>query len=519
MLIAAILLLPFLNTPFTIDDPIYLNEARHVLADPLHPQAFDIVWSADFRLRASQILPGGIAAPYLLIPTAIAGYTEWAGHATELILLLAAIVVTAKTALRLGLDRDQARIAALLTATCPAVVPMAATVMPDIAALAFAIFGMERILIWSDVWRSGRNWHQAIAAACVLTLAALTRTHTLLLLAPAAVLLLDGITRDEIRASFQSFFRRFLPLLLVPVLFLAASRIAADPAPEGENILTLMLTVPGGLRLVAQNGFAFLAHWVLVVPLTIPRLILRFRAIRLWQFLAALSAAFLLSLRAGWVAFPAVATILVFLDILQDALRRRDRIQLALWLWLLLAIPVVIYIQLPSKYLLPSVPAAAILIGRQTRRDSLRWLMPVTATAGAVLSLLILLGIRDLANIQRRAVDELIVPRIREGDRVWFAGHWGFQWYAELNPAMPLTFDPPFPLPGDVIVASQIDASRIARDPAGRKILRRVTYPSAPPGRIMDMSAGAGYFSSAYGYLPWVWGSGDASRFEVWQVE
>lgn len=205
MLLAALLLLPFLNTPFTIDDPLYLREARHVLTDPLHPQAFNVVWSTDFNLRASQILPGGIAVPYLLIPTALAGCAEWVGHLTQLLLLLAALAVTSLAALRLGLGRRQARLAAILTATCPAVLPMAATVMPDIAALCFAILGMERIVAWRDQ----RRWHQALLATCWLTLAVLTRSHTIAILPAAFVLLLDGITGAEIRSSFRGFPRDF----------------------------------------------------------------------------------------------------------------------------------------------------------------------------------------------------------------------------------------------------------------------------------------------------------------------
>jgi hypothetical protein len=518
MLVVAVLLLPFVNTPFTIDDPIYLREAQHILTDPLHPQAFDIVWSTDFDLRASQILPGGIAAPWLLVPTALSGFAEWAGHLTELLFLLVAILVTALTALRFGLDSGQARIAAFLIATCPAVLPMAATVMPDIAAMLFAILGMERIIAWRDY----RKWHQALAATCWLALAALTRSHTILLLAPALVLLLDGITREEIRESFRRFPARFLPVMLVPAIFAIVSWVTADPESEGTNILTTMLALPGGLHLVLRNGLAFLAHWVLVVPLTIPWLVLRFRRNPLSRMLALLFGAWALSFQAGWVAFPAVATVFVFFDILQDAIRRRDRVQFALWLWLLLAIPIVIYIQLPSKYLLPSVPAAAILITRltrETRPESMRWLLPAVAATGAVLALFILLGVRDLANIQNRAVSDLILPRVLNGDRVWFAGHWGYQWYAELAQATPVTFKPPLPRPGDLIVVSAIDSTRVVRDWTARRVLQSISYPSALPGRVMDMAAGAGFFSSAYGYLPWVWGMGDASRFEVWQAE
>jgi len=167
MVLGALLLLPFLNAPFTIDDPIYLREAQHLLEDPFHPQAFNMVWSTDLDLRASQILPGGVAAPYLLVPTALAGCAEWVGHLTQMSCLLAALFATALAALRFGLDQHQARLAALLTAACPAVLGMAGTVMPDVPAMLFVILGMERVIAWRD----HRKWQQALlstlwAGAC-----------------------------------------------------------------------------------------------------------------------------------------------------------------------------------------------------------------------------------------------------------------------------------------------------------------------------------------------------------------
>jgi len=520
--LAALLLLPFVNTPFTIDDPIYLREAQHLLTDPLHPQAFNVVWSTDFNLRASEILPGGVAFPYLLLPTVLAGAAEWVGHLTQLLFLLIAIVATAQLALRLGLNARQARWSTILTATCPAVLPMAATVMPDIAAMLFSILGMERIVAWRD----GRKWHQAGLATCWLTLAVLTRSHTAMILAPAAIFLLDGITRQEIRSSFRSFPARFLPVILVPIAFLIATFVTADPESTDQNVLVALVSMPGGVSLLAKNIFAFLAHWVLVVPLTVPWLSLRFAQVRTAILLIALFGGGLLSVRAGWIAFPVAATILVLGDILLDALKRRDRVQLALWLWLLIAFPVVLYIQLPSKYLLPSAPAAAIMIVRlhgrllETRRESTSWLIPSFAAWGTVLSLLILLGVRDLANIQRRAVEDLVVPHILAGDRVWFTGNWGFQWYAEAVHSTPATVPPPWPQPGDIVIVSWIDLSHFAVEWTGaREVLQSVSYTNAPPGRIMDLAAGAGFFSNGFGYLPWAWGRGDASRFEVWRVE
>jgi hypothetical protein len=517
MVLAAVLLLPFLNTPFTIDDPLYLREAQHALVEPLHPQAFSMVWSTDLELRAGQILPGGVSVPYLLLPTALAGCAEWAGHLTQLLLLLAALYATALAALRLGLDRMQTRFVVILTATCPAVLGIAGTVMPDIPAMLFVVLGMERLI----AWREDRHWSQATGATLWLTLAALTRAHTIVALPAAFVFLLDGIRAEEIRSSFRSFRARFLPLVLTPLAVLVVSELTGDPESAGDNIFTWVMDDPGAAHLIVQNASAFLAHLMIVVPLTIPWLAQRYRQIPSALMLAFLAAGCAASVRLGWVAFAGAATLIALTDILMDALRRRDRVQLALWLWLFLAVPVILYVHLPSKYLLPSVPAAAMLVVRRLRDSgpaAARRLIPVLSTAWAILGVLILLGVRDLAETQRRAVTELILPHTQAFERVWFSGHWGFQWYAESAGATPVTLQPPFPQPGDIIVVSYIDHPRFARDWTERTVLQHVTYPNRF-GRVMDFEARSGFFSSPSGFLPWVPGSGRANTFEVWRVK
>jgi hypothetical protein len=154
-----------------------------------------------------------------------------------------------------------------------------------------------------------------------------------------------------------------------------------------------------------------------------------------------------------------------------------------------------------------------------TRRETVRWLIPSIAVAGAILGLLILLGIRDLAETQRRAVANLIAPHVQLGERVWFAGHWGFQWYAELAGASPVTLQPPLPQRGDIVVVSRIDYPRFAQKWSARTVLERVPDTGNGIGRVMDAEAGVGFFSNGYGYLPWAWGPGRGSRFEVWKVE
>ncbi len=171
------LLLPFLNKPFTNDDVTFLLQARQVLADPLHPTAFDMVFHGT-RIRLSQELVTGPVMAYLLVPSVLLGGAEWTAHCVQLGLLALAVMATVSLALRLHLDRHQARLASLLLVASPAVLGMAGTAMPDVAAMAFGASGIERLVAYGHSRRVGSG----VAAGVLLALAVLARTHVVLLL-------------------------------------------------------------------------------------------------------------------------------------------------------------------------------------------------------------------------------------------------------------------------------------------------------------------------------------------------
>jgi hypothetical protein len=134
------------------------------------------------------------------------------------------------------------------------------------------------------------------------------------------------------------------------------------------------------------------------------------------------------------------------------------------------------------------------------------------------LSLLVLTGIRDLAERQKEAVARLIAPRVQAGQRVLYLGQWGFHWYAELAGAQPATEVDPLPKAGDIVVTSYADAPFLTYREFRRTVLDD-WEDDDPGGRVMDFFAGAGFFSNGWGALPWVWGTGETNRFEVWKVE
>ncbi|HXA51160.1 MAG TPA: hypothetical protein VNV86_12675, partial [Candidatus Acidoferrum sp.] len=89
IVLASLLLLPFLNTPFTIDDPLFLRAAQHALNDPAHPADFEQVWNAGDRLRLSQYMLGGTLPAYILAPVAALGGREWMAHLYQWLFLCA----------------------------------------------------------------------------------------------------------------------------------------------------------------------------------------------------------------------------------------------------------------------------------------------------------------------------------------------------------------------------------------------------------------------------------------------
>jgi hypothetical protein len=176
---------------------------------------------------------------------------------------------------------------------------------------------------------------------------------------------------------------------------------------------------------------------------------------------------------------------------------------------------------MPSKYLVPSAPAAAIVVARRAMQTSprlARALIGATVAAGLALGVLVIRADAAFADLGRRAAAELIVPSVAAGHNVWFAGHWGFQWYAEKAGARCLTETPPLPLSGDLAVSSRNTFGYAIGFFPQRKLLATLED-TTPGGRIMSKKLGCGFFSNTWGYLPWAWGDDVLDRFDLWQLE
>lgn len=521
VVLATLLLVPFFGKAYTIDDTLFLKQAQHLLADPLHPTAFDTVWTEKpAPLRMSEIMASGPTMAYLLVPTVLAGGAEWVAHLTQLLLFIAGLLATTSLALRLGLDVRGARTAALLLAATPAALAMASGAMPDIAALTFAAVGLDRLLAWRD----SRGWRAGLLAGVALSAAALARSHALLLL-PVGALLMQAQPFSWRRWREMPAVT-WLPLVAVPFFYLVVAAIVRDPKGP-STVLSATLTYSDS-RFLAANSVAFVTHWSFVMPVTVPWLVIRWRQILRSPVLYATAPAIWMILSnqqppSRLVAITVAGSLgaAVLADVLADAGRRRDSLQFNLGLALLAPLPVGLYQHLPSKYLLIVAPVAAILVARLIARaaPAVAWrTVMVTVPAGALLGLLIVNADAAFADLGRRAARELIAAQTAKGRTVWFAGHWGFQWYAERAGAKVLTQHGPGPRPGDLIVSSQNALGGIVEMFQPRALIS-VIAEDRPGGRIMNRQAGAGFYSNAWGYLPWVWSDAVLDRYTLWRMD
>ena len=91
-------------------------------------------------------------------------------------------------------------------------------------------------------------------------------------------------------------------------------------------------------------------------------------------------------------------------------------------LWVLIPLPIVYYIQLPAKYLLPCIPAVILLCFRLMEFSArvARAAALALIVAGAGYSVLILRADAEFARFGRDSMYRLIEPHVAAGETVWF---------------------------------------------------------------------------------------------------
>ena len=525
------LLLPFVNKPLHIDDPMYVWAAEHILERPLDPYGFDVSWGIAVRPMSAVMKNPPLVCYYLAAVMAVFGRSEVALHVAMLLPAVGVVLGTYELARELG---SEALMAAAATLVTPVFLVSATTVMSDVAMLCAYVWA---VWFWVRGLRTGRAG-LLIAASALVAVSALTKYF--------------GITLIPLLAAYALVRTRragaWLLPLLIPLAALAAYQLATKQL-YGRGLLfdaagyATQQRWAGGPPLVATvlKGLAFTggccaATFALAAAATPLRALLATGV----GAAAALAAVALDPVARGLVDFPGGAVVLVqvvfwagagaaLLAMLARRLwaaRDAQAMLLALWIGGTFCFAVFVNWSVAGRSILPMAPAAAIVVASLwssrtspaaavARRSNRRaW---VGLAVVAVLSLVIAIADASLARSQRRAAAELAAKFGTRTPQLWFGGHWGFQHYLR-DAAMPIDVERINLAPGDIVIHPENNTAVVPLPPGSvRRIDGReyAVFPLATttlPGR-------AGFYSDVFGPLPFFIGPVPRERYHVGVVE
>jgi hypothetical protein len=254
----------------------------------------------------------------------------------------------------------------------------------------------------------------------------------------------------------------------------------------------------------------------------------------LWLVLATTGAADLLgqvdrnhtSVVALQIAILAVLGASILLLPALDLLRNRDADSLLLLLWVggTFVFATLLNWTINARSLLPMCPAIAILLVRrldagivfsQTRFNRLLiWLL----LPAAVFSMMITAADYQLANSVRTAAPMIRAKRSGALGKLWFEGHWGFQYYMQALGAEPVDVTRSELENGDLLAVPAAASNVYSIPQEARRLTTVVETGSMPPISTIDRSLGAGFYSSEWGPLPFSIGPVAPQRYELFSI-
>jgi hypothetical protein len=161
-----------------------------------------------------------------------------------------------------------------------------------------------------------------------------------------------------------------------------------------------------------------------------------------------------------------------------------------------------------GRSLLPLAPAAGILMVRGLE-DKSAWLRPPTGwrralplVPAALLGLSVAWNDCRLANSIRLAAKQIHQRYAPAEGTLWFEGHWGFQYYMQQLGAKPVEFSRSMFSTGDRLVLPNF-GSNLQVPPPTMTLSRRLAWPSCRFLTTWNATAGAGFYASQPGRLPY----------------
>jgi 4-amino-4-deoxy-L-arabinose transferase-like glycosyltransferase len=518
MILTAALVLPYLDKAYHVDDTLFVKVAQQVRKHPLHPFRMEYNWAGEpesfWYVTANPPMGGYLIAAVSLFT----GFREWSTHLAFAVMAVACSWLMFQLACRMC---SHPTLVVACVVVTPTFLVSACNVMADIPLLFFWLAAVWFAMRFVEDGRTGSIWLCGVAASAAvmtkyfgaalvpllavycLSTASGRRRHTVALLLPVAVLAAWGMY------SMREF-GYFHPLY-------AAKYSVEYKGMLGSGVLRpafYTVTFLGGgivwpIALLPTLIFQSRSRWsavgqVLVLALAVgvmtayeyrfPVELRRENRAPEWVFVA--------MLLAGGMAIVAV---------LQGWAAKFDRTGTLLGLWFVGTIAFCVFFNwtVNERIILPAVFPVAVLAMRwfeslKTSRVAVAWtaacLIPTMGIA-----LLVAAADYDFAAAGRSFAQTTVRRLLKEGSRIYFAGHWGFQYYMEQEGALALNHKKALVRPGDLVVyptfhttqtAAPVGWSRIELDTEDR-------FADTYGVQTMNTNSGAGFYSTVFGNVPY----------------
>lgn len=518
VLLVSVVLGPFLAKPFNIDDPLFIWLAQQIQAHPCDPFGFDVNWYGAIWPMWTVTENPPMAGYYYALAGSIFGWNEIGLHFAGLLAALAVVLGTHRLALNLC---KQPVLAAFATLFTPIFLVSANTVMCDMLMLAFWTWA---VVFWVEGLEQDQTM-KIIIAGLLMALALLTKYFGVSLLPLLAV---HGALQKRRLGSWV--IGLLIPLVALGAyqwLTLALYHHALFSAAAGYATLVQgelgFSKLTGGLIALAFTGGGmacalFLAPilWRMrtVAAITAGTVVFAGALGCSGLFLHKYTALTTTTAQAGmlvqliiWTAGGVFVFALAIADILKSPRDPRSWL-LGLWVAGTFCFTGFANWTVNGRSLLPLLPAVGILIARRWEaagQKHPRYLLFGVAASG-LLGLLVAQSDFRLAVATRDSAEEAFARCTTSPGTVWFEGHWGFQYYMEKLGAKPVDFKHARQLPGDILVLPQHNTD--VSEPPLENVLRRdvLSVPGSSGLTTWHANAGAGFYSSVVGPLPFAFG-------------
>lgn len=524
-----LLLLPFLNKAYHIDDILFLWVTEQIQRAPLDFYGFTVNYGRAAPHIYEIFHNPPVVSYYLALFGAVFGGNEAVYH-------IAMLLPTALTLFGMYLFvRELAPAPVLVTAFAaltPAFMVSASTLMADVPLVGFYVWAVY-------AWRRGmiaRDLRWLAIAGILAGFAVLTKYFGLTLI---PLFLLDGFVRRRkpgiwlatilIPVAMTAMFELWTYWQYGVVTLFDASGVALAGRWRAEEIATtrwvLTLVFLGGcfapmiFLLRVKEAWRRLAITAGIVALLCAP---AFDGYSVAQLMIGSSEPY------GWsrlVTFGAMlwlgAALLVETGLALWRRRDADAVLLAAWIGGTFVFCAAVNHYVNARTLLPMLPALAVAVGhRAVVARGAAWRVGVAAA----LALWLLAADYDVAEHNRRAAAAAVELAQENNAPLYHIAFWGFEYYMLRAGSTPLAFEntgaldaeprPNMP-PGALLAVHAVAAPVWEHPPPGFRIERELDLPYRWYATTFDERAGAGFYWHHIGSLPFAFGRIPPERFLI----